>query len=65
VNQTSQIYESSASCATVSRQLITQNKTHNETLSAKLKVTKVGQSGDLTAVVSPGCHDDAVPGSIY
>jgi len=25
----------------------------------------VGQSGDLTAVVSPGCQDDAVPGSIY
>jgi len=24
-----------------------------------------GQSGDLTAVVSPGCQDDAVPGSIY
>ena len=23
------------------------------------------QSGDLTAVVSPGCQDDAVPGSIY
>jgi len=25
----------------------------------------VGQSGDLTAVVSPGCQDDAVPDSIY
>jgi len=25
----------------------------------------VGQSGDFTAVVSPGCQDDAVPGSIY
>jgi len=65
VNQTSQIYEISTSCATVSRQLITQNKTHNETLSAKLKAAKVGQSGDLTAVVSAGCQDDAVPGSIY
>jgi len=40
VNQTSQIYESTTSYTTVSRRLITQNKTHNDTLSAKLKATK-------------------------
>ena len=39
-SNTSQIYESSTSYTTVSRQLNHQNNTHNDTLSAKLKNTK-------------------------